>query len=135
MIKPVHGQFHRNAPKVADVHETRSERVMAWITAKVGTLACAIVFTVIAAMGAPAKFAEGTKGIVEWLAQQFLQLVLLAIILGGQRVTEKATDAQTRHISAGIDTALGALDLAKEGGLTQARDEILAAINKETADA
>jgi uncharacterized protein YqgV (UPF0045/DUF77 family) len=117
MTQPVHGHFHLHAPKAADQGETLSERIMAGITRKVGTLACAIVFAVIAFLGAPAKFAEGTKGIIEWLAQQFLQLVLLAIILGGQRVSEKMADAQTKHMALGIDTTLDALDTKTEGGL------------------
>lgn len=126
--QPVRGHFHHHAPTVADSAESRSERIMAWITSKVGTLACAVIFAVIAILGAPAKFSEGTKGIIEWLAQQFLQLVLLAIILGGQKVSEKAADAQTKHMALGIDTTLDALDVATPGGLKQARDEILAAI-------
>lgn len=116
-MNAVHGHFHRHAPTVADQRESFSERIMAWITAKVGTLACAVVFAVIAVLGAPAKFNEGTKGIIEWLAQQFLQLVLLAIILGGQKVSEKAADAQTKHMSLGIDTTLDQLNVDTDGGL------------------
>lgn len=114
---PTSGHFHRHAPTVADSAESRSEKVMAFITSKVGTLACALIFAVIALLGAPAKFSEGTKGIIEWLAQQFLQLVLLAIILGGQKVSEKAADAQTKHMALGIDTTLDALSVESEGGL------------------
>jgi hypothetical protein len=123
---PVQGHFHRHAPTVADSAESRSEKVMAWITSKVGTLACAVIFAVIAGLGAPAKFAEGTKGIIEWLAQQFLQLVLLAIILGGQKVSEKAADAQTKHMSLGIDTTLDALSVETDGGLKVILDAIKA---------
>jgi hypothetical protein len=131
MLLPVRGHFHGHAPKTADLAESRSERIMAWITAKVGTLVCAILFAVLAGLGAPAKFAEGTKGIVEWLAQQFLQLVLLAIILGGQKVTEKQGEKQTEHIALGIDTALDALDVKTQGGLAvldKKLDQVIVAV-------
>jgi hypothetical protein len=120
----VRGHFHKHAPKASDVAESGPEHIMAWITAKVGTLACAILFAALAGLGAPAKFAEGTKGIIEWLAQQFLQLVLLAIILGGQKVTEKQGEKQTEHIALGIDTTLDALSTETAGGLKTLLDAI-----------
>lgn len=117
MPQPIRGHFHKHTPKASDAAESRSERIMAGITARVGTLACALLFAALAGLGAPAKFAEGTKGIIEWLAQQFLQLVLLAIILGGQKVTEKQGEKQTQHIASGIDTTLDALSLESKGSL------------------
>ncbi len=102
---------------------------MAYVTRKVGTLACAVVFCAIALVSLPAAIQSGSLiVIVGWIAQTFLQLVLLSIILGGQAVAEKATDAQTKHIASGIDTTLHELSLATEGGLKQARDEILEAV-------
>jgi hypothetical protein len=57
------------------------------ITAAVGTMAMAYVFAVIALISLPA--AIGSKNvitIVSWVAQTFLQLVLLSIIIVGQNL-------------------------------------------------
>jgi hypothetical protein len=118
MPQPTKGHFHRHAPKVSDQQENFADRIMAGITHKVGTLACAVVFCLIALVSLPAALGSGSAIIiVGWVAQTFLQLVLLSIILGGQGVAEKATDAQTKHIALGIDTALDALNLESKGSL------------------
>ena len=117
-MTPTSGHFHRHAPTVSDQQETISDRIMAGITRKVGTLACAVVFCLIALVSLPAALESGSPIIiVSWVAQTLLQLVLLSIILGGQGVAEKATDAQTKHIALGIDTALDALSLESKGSL------------------
>ena len=125
MTEPVKGHFHRHAPKVADQRETLADRIMAGVTHKVGTLVCAIIFCVIALISLPAALKSGDLIIiVSWVAQTFLQLVLLSIILGGQGVSEKANDAQTAHIALGIDTALDALNTRTEGGLRDVIDAV-----------
>jgi len=74
---------------------SRSERAGLKITALVGTMACALVFTVIALVSLPAALSSGsTVVIVGWIAQTFLQLVLLSIIMVGQNVQAKASDAR-----------------------------------------
>jgi hypothetical protein len=130
MPQPIPGHFHRHAPRVSDQQENLADRIMASITHKVGTLGCAIVFCLIALVSLPAALESGSLIIiVSWVAQTLLQLVLLSIILGGQGVAEKATDAQTKHMALGIDTALDALDVRTEGGLKAVLDAVKA---KET---
>jgi hypothetical protein len=125
MSAPIHGHFHRHAPKVSDQQETVADRIMAAVTRKVGTLGCAIVFCVIALISLPAALESGSLIIiVAWVAQTFLQLVLLSIILGGQSVAEKAADAQTQHMALGIDTTLDALSTETEGGLKTVLDAV-----------
>lgn len=51
---------------------------------------CAIVFTIIALISLPAAIQGGTATIISWIAQTFLQLVLLSIIMVGQNL-------QSRH--------------------------------------
>ena len=124
-MQPTPGHFHRHAPTTADSAESCSERIMAWITRKVGTLACAIVFCGIALISLPAALASGSLiVIVSWVAQTLLQLVLLSIILGGQGVAEKAADAQTAHMALGIDTTLDQLNPVSPGGLQVVVDRI-----------
>jgi hypothetical protein len=104
---------------------------MAFVTRKVGTLACAIVFCLIALISLPAALASGSLiVIVSWVAQTLLQLVLLSIILGGQGVAEKASDAQTKHMALGIDTALDALSTETAGGLRTLLDAVEASSPK-----
>src|SRR5947209_16734407 len=56
------------------------------ITRSVGTMACAYVFAVIALISLQAAITSGQViGIVAWVAQTFLQLVLLSIIMVGNR--------------------------------------------------
>jgi hypothetical protein len=65
------------------------------VTRVVGTMYCAYVFTLIALVALPAALAQGSPTVlVNWLSSNFLQLVLLPIILVGQSVISKAQDAR-----------------------------------------
>lgn len=56
------------------------------ITGAVGTMWCAIVFACLALVSLPNVLASGDPvQIVGWLAQTFLQLVLLSVIMVGSR--------------------------------------------------
>jgi hypothetical protein len=66
------------------------------ITLIVGTMWTAYLFTLLALVSAPAAFQTGDKIIiVAWIAQTFLQLVLLPIIIVGQNVQAAAADARS----------------------------------------
>ncbi|MDA8356012.1 MAG: hypothetical protein M0Z95_06925 [Actinomycetota bacterium] len=68
----------------------------AWLAVKitdgVGTMWCAYVFAVISLIGLPAALRPGGEGIIAWIAQTFLQLVLLSIIIVGQNIAAEASD-------------------------------------------
>jgi hypothetical protein len=65
------------------------------ITGAVGTMACAYLFAAIALISLPAAISTGqTIVLIAWIAQTFLQLVLLSIIMVGQRVQAAAADAR-----------------------------------------
>ncbi len=67
------------------------------ITLIVGTMWTAYLFTVLALVSAPSAFTSGnTLIIVAWIAQTFLQLVLLPIIIVGQNVQAAAADARAQ---------------------------------------
>jgi hypothetical protein len=55
------------------------------ITAGVGTMWCAYIFAGLAVYGFPYHNIVPTA-VVQWISQEFLQLVLLSIILVGQAV-------------------------------------------------
>lgn len=62
------------------------------ITKGVGSMWCAYAFAVLTLFGLPGAIQAGVAGIVQWIAQTFLQLVLLSIILVGQNVQAAASD-------------------------------------------
>jgi hypothetical protein len=66
------------------------------ITVIVGTMWCAYLFTIIALISAPTAFKSGNSLIIiAWIAQTFLQLVLLPIIIVGQNVQAAAADSRS----------------------------------------
>ena len=87
-------------------------RVGLKITLIVGTMWTAYLFTLLALVSAPSAFKTGDKIIiVAWIAQTFLQLVLLPIIIVGQNVQAAAADARSL---ATYDDASAVLEEAKQ---------------------
>lgn len=90
----------RREQVLAGVHGTsRIGRANAWlavrVTRVVGTMYCAYVFTVIALVALPSAIHQGsTTVLVNWISSNFLQLVLLPIIIVGQNVISAAQDAR-----------------------------------------
>jgi len=65
------------------------------ITKVVGTMYCAYVFTVLAFVALPSAIQQGSPTVlVNWLSSNFLQLVLLPIIIVGQNLISTAQDAR-----------------------------------------
>ena len=64
------------------------------ITNSVGTMWCAYAFTILALISLPEAVHGGTATLISWIAQTFLQLVLLSIIMVGQKVASVASDKQ-----------------------------------------
>jgi hypothetical protein len=96
---------HIPNPRIAErkksgVHLTKDEhvglngRLAVFITSIVGTMWCAYVFAVIAIISLPAAIRGGTATLISWIAQTFLQLVLLSVIMVGQKVAAAASDKQ-----------------------------------------
>lgn len=69
-------------------------RVAMIITNAVGTMWCAYLFALIALVSLPAAIHGGTATLISWIAQTFLQLVLLSVIMVGQKVAAAASDKQ-----------------------------------------
>jgi hypothetical protein len=64
-----------------------------FVTLVVGTMWCAYLFTLLALVSLPAAIGTHNKIIiVAWVAQTFLQLILLPIIIVGQNVQAAASD-------------------------------------------
>ena len=62
------------------------------ITTVVGSMWCAYAFALFDLISLPEAIRGGVSTIVSWVAQTFLQLVLLSIIMVGQNVQAAAAD-------------------------------------------
>jgi hypothetical protein len=94
------------------------------ITQGVGTMACAYLFALLALISLPDAINAGKAALISWIAQTFLQLVLLAVIMVGQRVQSAASDARAEKQFADTESILDALNLKTEGGLKVILDAI-----------
>ncbi|SRR5260221_11400474 len=74
-----------------------NNRLAVSITNIVGTMWCAYAFAILALISLPEAFRGGTASLVAWVAQTFLQLVLLSIIMVGQKVAAAKSDLQLEH--------------------------------------
>ena len=72
-------------------------RLALLITSAVGTMWCAYLFAVIAFISLPTAVRGGTATLISWIAQTFLQLVLLSVIMVGQKVSAQASDKQAEQ--------------------------------------
>jgi hypothetical protein len=72
-------------------------RLAVLITGAVGTMWCAYLFAAIAFISLPAAIQGGTAALISWIAQTFLQLVLLSVIMVGQKVAALASDKQAEE--------------------------------------
>ena len=101
---PKHGYTKDGTPVYARTHrymkmDTAAQRINAAvglrITVLVGTMWCAYVFAIIAFFCLPSTIKQhsGTV-IVLWISSEFIQLVLLPIIIVGQNIQSRAADAR-----------------------------------------
>jgi hypothetical protein len=70
-------------------------RLAVRITRMVGSMWCAYLFAAFDLLSLPAAIRGGISSIVAWVAQTFLQLVLLSIIMVGQNVQSAAADKRS----------------------------------------
>jgi hypothetical protein len=87
--------------KVADMlpQETAvsrfNTRVALLVTKAVGSMWCAYAFALFDLISLPSAIRSGAAAIVSWVAQTFLQLVLLSVIMVGQNVQAAAADKRS----------------------------------------
>jgi len=77
-----------------DEHVGFNGRLAVLITSLVSTMWCAYLFAAIALISLPTAIRGGTAPLISWIAQTFLQLVLLSVIMVGQKVAAAASDKQ-----------------------------------------
>ena len=95
--------------------DTFNQKLAAKITSGVATMWCAYLFAAIALISLPAAIrSHDLITIVSWVAQTFLQLVLLSIIMVGQNVASASVE---QKINETHTASLGEFELAKEARL------------------
>jgi hypothetical protein len=90
---------HAHGPVLAGSHPSRGSaihrfntRVALAITRAVGSMWCAYAFALFDLISLPAALRGGVSDFVSWVAQTFMQLVLLSVIMVGQNVQAEASD-------------------------------------------
>ena len=125
--------------KVADVRAggnaiTRfNTRAAVIVTRAVGTMYCAYIFCLLAFYGLPAGLHGGAAGFVQWASSQFIQLVLLPIIIVGSSVLAEASDRMAKRQFDDVEALLhGQDEQAKH--LAAQDDKILAILERIDAN-
>jgi len=124
--RDVHEQVHGSGPV-----GRFNTRLALRITKSVGTMWVAYIFAGLALISLPAAIASGeTIVIVSWIAQTFLQLVLLPIIIVGQNVIQAANDARAEADHETL-TAVHRLTIEVHA-INEAQSEILSELKRAT---
>ena len=92
-------------------------KIAVFLTNIVGSMWCAYVFAILALIGLRPALKPGGEGLIAWIAQTFLQLVLLSVIMVGQNVQSEASDARSEHTYDDTVQILDRLDIHTQGGL------------------
>lgn len=123
---------HRKAHgpvKVADQHPQGNPivrfntRLAIWVTKVVGSMWCAYAFAALDLVSLPDAIRGGTATLISWIAQTFLQLVLLSIIMVGQNVQADAADKRSEATYKDTEALLYGQE--KVGEHLKAQDELL----------
>jgi hypothetical protein len=129
--KPV--KAHHHIGQAISIRGLRTELKMAdglnakiavFLTNIVGSMWCAYAFAIIALIGLEPALKPGGEGIIAWIAQTFLQLVLLSVIMVGQNVQSVASDVRSQHTYDDVLLILDRLDIHTAGGLKDLADRI-----------
>lgn len=100
------------------------------VTRLVGTMWCAYLFTIIALIGLPPALKPGGEGLIAWIAQTFIQLVLLSVIMVGQNVQSLSADARSENTFKDTEVILDRLDTDTAGGIRIILDRLEAISQK-----
>ena len=85
-------------PRIDDERVGFNGKLGLLVTTIVGTMWAAYLFTLVALVSLPSAIDSGnTIIIISWIAQTFLQLVLLPIIIVGQNIQGKTADKRSEQ--------------------------------------
>src|ERR1017187_10758117 len=104
-------------------------KIAVFLTNIVGSMWCAYVFAAIALIGLPPALRPGGEGLIAWIAQTFLQLVLLSIIIVGQNIAAASSDKRSENTYKDAEAILSeAIEIQKH---LKTQDETLIAALKD----
>jgi hypothetical protein len=120
------------------------------VSGAVGTMWCAYAFCLISLFSLPATLtlakvvpphffprwlvSVGLIALVAWVAQTFIQLVLLSVIMVGQNVASGASDARAGKTFEDVERVVDLLRLDTEGGLKDLYDKLAARQDEVLSD-
>jgi hypothetical protein len=140
----VHGKTLDHLPTETP-YQRFNKKVAIRITKMVGSMTCAWVFCLLALCSLPAVLSAfhvfhsafpgwliktSVIALVAWVAQTFLQLVLLSVIMVGQDVQSQSSDARSAKMFEDTEIVLDRLDEHTDGGIKIILDR-LDAIDKK----
>jgi hypothetical protein len=114
-------------PKVDDERVGLNGRIGLLITTLVGTMICAYVFAGIAFISLPSAIRSHNLTIlIAWVSSNFLQLILLPVIIVGQNLQAKASDKRADQTYKDAEAVLHeAIEIQKH---LRAQDDVLAGL-------
>ena len=112
-------------PKVNDGRVGLNGKIGLMITTLVGTMICGYVFAAIALLSLPSAISSHNLTIIiAWISSNFLQLVLLPIIIVGQNLQANASDKRAENTYKDAEAVLAeAVEIQKH---LKAQDQVLA---------
>ncbi len=113
----VHGATHDYLFEGAGFFSRLNAKIGLKVTLTVGTMWTAYLFSIITLFALPSAIHQGTYFIIVWLSSSFLQLVLLPIIIVGQNIQSRASDARSSKTFEDTEKILDRMDIHTEGGL------------------
>jgi hypothetical protein len=138
----VHDHMPTNTP-----YQRFNKSVALAITKYVGTMTCFWVFCLLALCSLPSVLSQfhsfhatfpawmvkvSIIALVSWVAQTFLQLVLLPSIMVGQNLQNEAADARSSKTFDDVEVILDRLDASTQGGIRVILDALSALATKST---
>jgi hypothetical protein len=119
-----------------DVKKNAATKFNSWLAVKitngVGTMWCAYVFAIVALIGLPPALKPGGEGIIAWIAQTFLQLVLLSIIIVGQNIAAASSEDRSENTFKDAEAILSeAIEIQKH--LKSQDEELIVALKEALA--
>jgi len=93
------------------------------ITRAVGSMWCAYAFGAFDLISLPDAIRTGTAAIISWIAQTFLQLVLLSVIMVGQNLQAAGADKRAEQTFLDAEAVLAEASKIQEH--LKAQDEVL----------
>lgn len=134
---PVHLHTFDHLP-AHNLYAKFNSAVAVKVTQWVGSMTCAWIFSLLALVSLPAVLtlafnlhmfphwliSAGLIALIAWIAQTFLQLVLLSVIMVGQNVQQAASDVRAAKTFEDTETIVDQLNLETEGGIKVLNDKL-----------